>query len=103
MISTKESRLIGYPEDGADGRQADRPPRSAEALRSDLAVADVLRWGGRQPASGPLLRQSARSVKANLSINAGVLAAIDAEAARLGVSRSALVETMARRALSSTV
>ena len=77
-------------------------PRSAEALRADLEVADALRAGA-SLASVPLVRQSARSVKANLSLNAGVLAAIDAEAARLGVSRSALVETMARRALASTV
>lgn len=75
-------------------------PRSAEQVLSDSEVAAALREGA-SLASVPLMRQSAKSVKANLSINAGVLAAIDAEASRQGVSRSALVEMMARRALST--
>ena len=49
----------------------------------------------------PLIRETANSVKANLSINAGVLAALDVEAARRGVTRSALVEAIARRLLVS--
>jgi predicted RNase H-like HicB family nuclease len=75
-------------------------PRTAEACLADPEVAATLREGA-SLASVPLVRQSPRSVKANLSINAGVLAAIDAEAARRGVSRSALVEMIARSALAS--
>ena len=75
-------------------------PRTAEQVLSDSEVAAALREGA-SLASVPLVRHSAKSVKANLSINAGVLAAIDAEATRQGVSRSALVEMMARRALST--
>jgi hypothetical protein len=52
-------------------------------------------------ASVPLVRETGASVKANLSINAGVLAAIDMEASRRGLTRSALVEVMARHALAS--
>jgi predicted RNase H-like HicB family nuclease len=75
-------------------------PRPAEACLADPEVAATLREGA-SLASVPLVRQSPRSVKANLSINAGVLAAIDAEATRRGVSRSALVEMIARNALAS--
>lgn len=38
-------------------------------------------------------------MKANLSLDSGVLAAIDATASRLGVTRSALVEMLAKQGL----
>jgi hypothetical protein len=38
-------------------------------------------------------------VRANLSLDGGVVAAIDAEAARRGITRSAMVEVMARQQL----
>lgn len=47
----------------------------------------------------PLVRDLGRPVKANLSLDSGVLAAIDATAERLGVTRSALVELLAKRGL----
>jgi len=50
-----------------------------------------------------LLRADARSVKANLSLSAGALAALDEEAARRGVTRSAFVEALARRAAAGTL
>ena len=46
-----------------------------------------------------LVREVGRPVKANLSIDAGVLAEIDAAARRLKITRSAMVEMMARQAL----
>jgi predicted RNase H-like HicB family nuclease len=76
------------------------PARAPEACRTDPEVALALREGA-SLTTVRLVRETGRSVKANLSINAGVLSAIDAEAARLGLTRSALVEVMARRALSS--
>jgi predicted RNase H-like HicB family nuclease len=76
------------------------PPATAERLRESPEVAAALRDGATL-VSVPLVRETARSVKANLSINAGVLAALDAEAARQGLTRSALVEAMARRLLAS--
>jgi predicted RNase H-like HicB family nuclease len=80
---------------------ASLPPASvAERLREDPEVAAALRDGA-SLTSIALVRETARTVKANLSINAGVLAAIDAEAARRGLTRSALVESMARRLLAS--
>lgn len=46
-----------------------------------------------------LVRNLGRPVKANLSLDSGVLASIDATAKRLGVTRSALIERMARERL----
>jgi len=54
---------------------------------------------GAMLASAPLIRETGRPAKANLSIDAGVLAAIDAEAARQKLTRSAFVELMAKRFL----
>ena len=76
------------------------PPRTADIVVQDPEVAEALRAGARL-ASIPLVRATARSTKANLSINAGLLAAIEQEAARQGVSRSAWIESMARDALAS--
>jgi hypothetical protein len=50
-------------------------------------------------ATVPLIRRQGRQVKANLSLDSGILAAIDAAASARGVSRSILVETLARQAL----
>ena len=78
-------------------------PRAPEHWFADEEVAAALRRGASLAslASVPLVRATARSAKANLSINAGVLAAIDAEANRRGLTRSALVEAMARHSLAS--
>ncbi|MHB8530158.1 MAG: type II toxin-antitoxin system HicB family antitoxin, partial [Caulobacteraceae bacterium] len=64
-------------------------PSAPEHWLADAAVAAALKAGA-SLASVPLVRASAHSAKANLSINAGLLAAIDAEAARRGLTRSAL-------------
>lgn len=73
-------------------------PRSPDALLRDAETLEAL-GAGSSLASIPLVRGLGRSVKANLSIDAGVLEAIDAAAERLGVTRSALVEVIARKAL----
>ena len=67
-------------------------PESAEAIRSGAALAMV-----------PLVREANRSVKANMSLDSSVLAAIDAAAKRLNVSRSAVVEILAKRTLHQLV
>jgi predicted RNase H-like HicB family nuclease len=54
----------------------------------------------RDPESiGVDVRESGRPAKANLSLDSGILAAIDAEASRQKLTRSAFVEFMARRVL----
>jgi hypothetical protein len=50
-------------------------------------------------AMAPLICDGGRPVKANLPLDSGVLAAIDAAAEARGVARSALVEMLAKRDL----
>ena len=73
-------------------------PRALEALRRDPEVMQAIGEGATL-AVVPLVRESGKPVKANLSIDAGVLSAIDEQAARRKLTRSAFVELMARRAL----
>lgn len=75
-------------------------PRPIETLRQDpLVIAEIAE--GAVLASVPLVRSTGRPVKANLSIDEGVLAAIDAEAARRKLTRSALIELLAREGLAA--
>lgn len=74
------------------------PARSLDAVRNDPEAAEALAEGATL-ASVLLVRGVGRPVKANLSLDAGVLAAIDATAARLGLTRSATVELLATRGL----
>lgn len=90
--------LREFAADTAAGGQVLPAPRAAEKLIRDAEVSAALKAGA-SFASVPLVRETGRSVKANLSINAGVLAALDAEATRRGLTRSALVETLARHSL----
>jgi len=72
-------------------------PRSIQAVRAEVeADPDT---GPVLYATIPLIRDLGRQVKANLSLDSGVLAAIDATARRLGVTRSAMVEVLAKRGL----
>ncbi|BCP51420.1 HicB family protein [Kaistia sp. 32K] len=78
------------------------PPRSLEAIRRDADTIEALREGA-SLAIVPLVRDTGRPAKANLSIDVGILEAIDEEAARRRLTRSAMVELMARRMLSELV
>lgn len=73
-------------------------PRAIEALLADSEVAADISAGALLH-SVPLIRHSGKPAKANLSIDAGILAAIDAEAKRRKLTRSAFIELMARHAL----
>jgi predicted RNase H-like HicB family nuclease len=75
------------------------PPRALEALRADPDVARALSDGA-SLAVVPLVRETGKSIKANLSLDAGLLAAIDEEAQRRKLTRSAFIELIARRMLS---
>ena len=75
-------------------------PRAVEALLSDADASEAIGEGA-AIRSIPLVRETGRPVKANLSIDAGVLAAIDDEAKRRKLTRSAFIELLARRALSN--
>lgn len=71
-------------------------PSSADAVRreyaEDLAKGAMLTTVG-------LVRGSGKPVRANMSLDSGVLAAIDAEAERRSLTRSGFVEAMARQVI----
>ena len=74
-----------WAEDAIDDGEALPPPRSVEALRADPEITAALVEGAAL-AIVPLLLDAGRAVRANLSLDAGLLDAID-EAARHMVSR----------------
>ncbi|HEX3652042.1 MAG TPA: type II toxin-antitoxin system HicB family antitoxin [Rhizomicrobium sp.] len=73
-------------------------PRSLEVLRRDPQLKRALAEGAGL-VTVPLVRETGRPVKANLSIDSGVLAAMDEEARRRNLTRSAFVELLARTML----
>ncbi len=77
-------------------------PRPLEKLRRDPDVVEALA-GGAMIASVPLIRESGKPVKANLSINSGVLAALDEEAKARDLTRSGMVELMVKTMLPGMV
>jgi metal-responsive CopG/Arc/MetJ family transcriptional regulator len=50
----------------------------------------------------PLLRESGRPVRANVSIDAGLLETIDEAAGRLGLTRSAFLASAAREKIKAS-
>ena len=83
----------------AEGERIPKP-RSAERLRADPDVADALAEGGIL-AYVPLVLDAGRPVKANLSLDAGLLEAIDEAAERRGLTRSAFLSSAAREKIAS--
>lgn len=77
----------------ADGNPPPRPRSYAEIERSEgVAAGSVI-------ATVPLLLETGKLVRANISLDAGLLADIDAEAARRGVTRSAFLAAAARQTI----
>jgi predicted RNase H-like HicB family nuclease len=83
----------------ADG-EALPEPRGIEAVRKDGEVARELAAGAAL-AIVPLVLDAARPAKANLSLDAGLLAAIDEAAAARGLTRSAFLASAAREKLAA--
>ncbi|MEA2872836.1 MAG: hypothetical protein QOH67_2812 [Hyphomicrobiales bacterium] len=83
----------------ADGEKIPKP-RPAEKLRNDPDVAAALAEGA-VLAYVPLVLNAARPVKANLSLDAGLLNAIDEAAERRGLTRSAFLASAAREKIES--
>ena len=77
-------------------------PRPLEKLRRDPEVVTALVEGS-MLASVPLVRESGKPVKANLSIDSGVLAALDEEAKARDLTRSSMVELMVKTMLPDLV
>lgn len=70
--------------------------RSLEAVREDAGVARDLKDGAFLLAV-PVIRLSGRTTKANITMDAGLLAAVDATARERGLTRSAFLADLARR------
>jgi len=83
----------------ADGEPLPQP-RSVETLRADPEIAEAIAEGAAL-AIVPLLLDAGRPAQANLSIDAGLLAAIDEAAEARGLTRSAFLATAAREKIES--
>ena len=70
-------------------------PRDMVALRAEKEVAEVLREGAALIVI-PVLIDSGRPAKANLSLDSGLLDAIDDAAKASGLTRSSFIATAAR-------
>ena len=70
------------------------PPRSIADSLADPET-DFEPTAGESTVLLPLLIDRGRPVRANISLDAGILAAIDAEAARRGLTRSAFLVSSA--------
>jgi HicB_like antitoxin of bacterial toxin-antitoxin system len=85
-----------------DARLADAAsePRSMEALRSDAEVQAAI-TAGAIFLSAPLVIEDGRAVKANNSLDRGLLDAIDAAARRSGLTRSGFLASAAREKIAA--
>ncbi len=82
-------------EDAIDDGEALPPPRSVEVLRADPEIAAALAAGA-VLGMVPLVLDAGRAVRANLSLDAGLLDAIDEAAKAHGLTRSAFLASAAR-------
>ncbi|MGX7873217.1 type II toxin-antitoxin system HicB family antitoxin [Mesorhizobium sp. ORM6] len=87
-------------EELADGRPIPAP-REVEVLIEDADVRAALASGA-VLLSVPLIRDAGRSARANISLDAGLLADADETAHRLGVTRSAFVAAALRDKIRET-
>jgi predicted RNase H-like HicB family nuclease len=95
LLRNAQEALRLWAEDAiADGERV-LEPRGFDDVYADPKVAAAVREGAAL-AIVPLLIESGRSVKANLSLDAGLLAAIDDAAAGRGLPRSAFLSSAAR-------
>jgi predicted RNase H-like HicB family nuclease len=94
LLNGQEALRLWAEDALADGEPLPAP-RSFVEVAKDLDVAAALKEGA-VLAIAPLLIESGRSVKANLSLDAWLLAAIDEAAAARGLTRSAFLSSAAR-------
>jgi predicted RNase H-like HicB family nuclease len=100
LLTNAQEALQLWAED-AIASKADLPePRSIDEVRKDPAVARDLAEGGLL-AAVPLVIEIGRPVKANLSLDAGLLTAIDEAAAARGLTRSAFIASAVREKIAA--
>ena len=87
-------------EDAVGDGEALPRPRPADRVRNDPDVAAALA-GGAAIMIVPLIRETGRPAKANLSIDEGLLTSIDEAAAARGMTRSAFIASAAREKIAT--
>ena len=95
MGTTLDEALLNAEEalrDYAAETEKDGGPLAAPSVLEDVPPA-----AGSTLVTVPLIRLSGRSIRANLTLDEGVVAFIDGEARRRRMTRTAFVEWMARR------
>ena len=95
LLRNAQEALYLWAKDALETGEAPPKPRSIEAIRKDRDVASELAKGAAL-AIVPLVRETGRAVKANLSLDAGLLEAIDEAAEARGLTRSAFITSAAR-------
>jgi predicted RNase H-like HicB family nuclease len=88
--------------DAREDGEAIPQPRDMAALRANGRVAEALREGAAFIVI-PVLIDSGRPAKANLSLDSGLLEAIDEAAKASGLTRSRVIATAAREKIQHTV
>jgi hypothetical protein len=87
--------------DAREHGQAIPEPRDMNALKATDEVAEALRDGAAFIVI-PVLIESGRPAKANLSLDAGLLEAIDEAAKTSGLTRSSFIATAAREKITGS-
>ena len=100
LLANAQEALQLWAQDALNNNERLPKPRSIEAIRKDPEVARDLAEGG-VLAVVPLVVETGRAVKANLSLDAGLLAAIDEAAAARGLTRSAFLAGAAREKIAA--
>jgi predicted RNase H-like HicB family nuclease len=100
LLANAQEALQLWAEDALKDNERLPKPRSIEAIRKDPDVARDLAEGCLL-AVVPLIIETGRPVKANLSLDAGLLAAIDEAAAARGLTRSAFLASAAREKIAA--
>ena len=100
LLLKAQEALRMWAEDALADGDALPAPRSFEEIAKEPEVAAALKEGAAL-AIVPLLIESGRPVKANLSLDAWLLAAIDDAAAARGLTRSAFLSSAAREKIAA--
>ena len=95
LLSNAQEALQLWAEDAIESGEKLPRPRTMEQVRKDPDVARALAEGSAL-AIVPLVIETGRPVKANLSLDAGLLWAIDEAAKARGLTRSAFLASAAR-------
>jgi predicted RNase H-like HicB family nuclease len=95
LLANAQEALQLWAVDAIESGEKLPKPRTMEQVRKDPDVARALAEGSAL-AIVPLVMETGRPVKANLSLDAGLLSAIDEAAEARGLTRSAFLASAAR-------